>query len=278
MLFLLIIAGDIEAANVNQEKAASDIEKLICGDEELVRLHEILSDAYLKALNSSRRDEVVVSQDQWIQNERNECKDTECLNKTYRARISELGLTGSFGIVFLRPNAPKASSSKAPQKKSKSQAIERPNKSTQKPTDQQLKARLKRLRKAKIETSANDQLVWAAEKGSLDQVKTWLEKGANVNTKKRYGKTILMTAVGKTPEVAKLLIDKGADVNSKDDTGRSVLMTAVAWGNLEVVKLLLEKGADVNARNHNGDTALKMAQNQGHTKIVKLLKAHGAKD
>ena len=69
MHFLFLIAGYTDAVGVNREIDASEVEKLICSDEELVRLHEVLSNAYLRALNSSRRDEIVVSQNQWIQNE-----------------------------------------------------------------------------------------------------------------------------------------------------------------------------------------------------------------
>ena len=42
----------------------------------------------------------------------------------------------------------------------------------------------------------------------------------------------------------KLLLEKGADLESKDRYGRTPLWWAAATGHEAVVKLLLEKGAD----------------------------------
>ena len=48
--------------------------------------------------------------------------------------------------------------------------------------------------------------------------------------------------------VVKLLLEKGADVESKDRYGQTPLSWAAEKGHEAVVKLLLEKGADVESR------------------------------
>jgi ankyrin repeat protein len=45
----------------------------------------------------------------------------------------------------------------------------------------------------------------------------------------------------------KYLIEKGADIHSKDKDGRTALMWASGMGHLEVVKYLIEKGADIHS-------------------------------
>jgi uncharacterized protein len=50
--FLLIIAENIDAASFDCGKATSEVEKLICGNEELSRLDDSLSEAYQEALKT----------------------------------------------------------------------------------------------------------------------------------------------------------------------------------------------------------------------------------
>jgi uncharacterized protein len=100
MLFLLTSAY---AASFDCGKAASEVEKLICGNEELSRLDESLNKTYLEALKRPDiRKQMIESQRQWLKNERNACKDAECLKKAYQTRIKELGLS-SYGIAIESP-------------------------------------------------------------------------------------------------------------------------------------------------------------------------------
>jgi hypothetical protein len=64
----------------------------------------------------------------------------------------------------------------------------------------------------------------------------------------------------------KRLVAKGADVNAKADHGYTALMVASRNGHSEVVKLLLAKGADVNARSSGGETALILASRENAKK------------
>ena len=81
----------------------------------------------------------------------------------------------------------------------------------------------------------------------------------------------------------KALLDEGVDVNTKYRYGVTVLIYACDHGNLDVVKLLLDRGADVNVKDSfYGATPLAMAVSPAqkkkptHIEIVKLLLAHGA--
>ena len=81
---------------------------------------------------------------------------------------------------------------------------------------------------------------------------------------------------GKVEEV-KTLLANGADVNLQDDVGRTALMRVSLGRKAEVVKILLDHGADVNLQDKFGDTALKHASRKGHKRVMELLKAAGAK-
>ena len=145
----------------------------------------------------------------------------------------------------------------------------------------------------------------------LEEIRSLLAAGADINVKSKYGETALdmgawngYTAIVRllleakadvntstitnkwTPlymasrnhhiEIVKLLIEAGADVNAVDVNG-TTLLEFMSWdGNVEIVKLLLVAKADVNAAEPSGATPLEMAAMTGHTEIVKLLIEAGA--
>jgi uncharacterized protein len=99
-LFLLTISGAVHAASFDCEKATSEVEKLICGNEELSTLDESLSKAYQQALKRTDiKKRTIESQRLWLKNVRNACEDAECLTNANETRILELGLWTSYGIV-----------------------------------------------------------------------------------------------------------------------------------------------------------------------------------
>ena len=61
----------------------------------------------------------------------------------------------------------------------------------------------------------------------------------------------------------KLLLEKGADVESKSRDGRTPLSWAAESGHEAAVKLLLEKGADVESKDGVGQTPLLWAEERG---------------
>src|SRR5262245_52491638 len=118
---------------------------------------------------------------------------------------------------------------------------------------------------------ANEEFFAAARKGDVATVKSFLDKGVNVNAKTRYGATALSYACDRgNVELIKLLIDRGADVNARDTFyGEVPLGWALSKGNAEVVKLLLEKGANGPER------ALMSGVQQGEVDVVKVVLERG---
>jgi len=72
--------------------------------------------------------------------------------------------------------------------------------------------------------------------------------------------------------VVKLLLEKGAEPDSKDRFGQTPLWQAARKGHEGVVKLLLEKGAEPDSKDYyNGWTPLFCATRRRHAAVVKLL-------
>ncbi len=148
--------------------------------------------------------------------------------------------------------------------------------------------------------------------GDIEQIKSFVSKGMDVNAKTQAGTTPLHFAVSNGHrDIAEYLISKGADINTKNSDGQTLLHRAAISGQKDVVELLLTNGADVNAkdkdsmtplhyacwRNHKDTaefliikganlnvkgiqdyTALGIATVLGRTEIVELLRKHGAKE
>jgi len=119
----------------------------------------------------------------------------------------------------------------------------------------------------------------AARLGDVDKVRSYLEKGADVNVKDKDGQTALHVAArNKRKDVAELLISRGADLNAKDGDGYTPLSRAIGIKNkdLDLVKLLVTKGADVNYAPKDDYLPLFYAIWEKDQDLVKLLLAKGA--
>jgi hypothetical protein len=115
--------------------------------------------------------------------------------------------------------------------------------------------------------------------GDIDQVKSQISAGVDVNSKNRLGWTLLHTAIrNRRTEIIKMLIDKGADVNAKDNRGRTPLHFAVETGQKDIVEQLIAKGAEINVMDSRADNALSLAKKNNQAEIADLLIKHGAKD
>ena len=138
-------------------------------------------------------------------------------------------------------------------------------------------------------------LLEASESGNIDQVRFFLECGANVNVKgDRKNRPLHYAAENGHTEVVKLLLQNGADINATNWDGQTPLEFAVKEGQLEVTQLLLQNGADVNRRSSLQNlvfhylsvyqyadlviwTPLHQAAFYGQPQIAKVLLKHGAK-
>jgi len=121
-------------------------------------------------------------------------------------------------------------------------------------------------------------LVQAAADGDVEQVKSLIEKGADVNGRGKNRNSPLHCAADQGHrDVAELLIRKGADADSKNVMGDTPLHVAAFRGNKNVTGLLITEGANVNARRYFGGTPLHCAVWGGrHTEVAQLLIAKGA--
>ena len=123
-------------------------------------------------------------------------------------------------------------------------------------------------------TEPTESLHKAAADGDIDQVKSLLSRGADVNAEDEEEKTPLHYAAqtGKI-EIVRLLVEAGADVNAgKNDW--PPLYVAVDEDNLAVAEYLIAHGADVNAP--VGWTPLQEAAYFSSVEMVELLIYKGA--
>jgi uncharacterized protein len=91
IIFFTIMALHSFAVSFDCEKVAVPVEKMICGDSKLSSLDDELNSAYKSALNSVQNIQALKdAQRKWIKEDRNRCKDVQCLADIYTKRISEL--------------------------------------------------------------------------------------------------------------------------------------------------------------------------------------------
>ncbi len=137
----------------------------------------------------------------------------------------------------------------------------------------------------------DDELRSAAEDGNIEDVKKFLDAGANVNAqgqrKTIYDGTPLNNASEEGhDEIVKFLISKGANVNA-NNIGYTPLHAAIAsnYGNgphKTTVEILIENGANINAKSKNGFTPLDAAilverRKKLGNEISDLLRSQGAR-
>ena len=111
----------------------------------------------------------------------------------------------------------------------------------------------------------------ACQNGQVEEVKSLLERGAQINFQTNDGTSALHIASQNGHiDVAKLLIEKGAKVDLLNNDQCSPLMIACEHELTDVVQVLLEHDADTYLRNKKGQTALEIAKEKNHVDIISL--------
>ena len=115
--------------------------------------------------------------------------------------------------------------------------------------------------------------------GTVEDVRTSIDSGADISARNLYDLTPLMQAVryNADPQVAALLLERGADIHARDRNGYTPLMWSVWNENPEIIKLLLERGAEVHSRSWFGLTTLMYAaRNSENPAVLEVLLNYGA--
>ncbi|MDQ3800415.1 MAG: ankyrin repeat domain-containing protein [Acidobacteriota bacterium] len=129
----------------------------------------------------------------------------------------------------------------------------------------------------KVDVDLQREFAKAASNGNIEWMKSFLARGADVNTAGAgSGLPIINAAANGHTEAVRFLLDNGADVNAKYKFESTALIAAAGNGHLETVKLLLSRGADINAVSE-GYSALRSAEGNGHSEVAQLLRELGAK-
>jgi ankyrin repeat protein len=118
-------------------------------------------------------------------------------------------------------------------------------------------------------------LMYAAETGSVAEMRILVEHGADVNAQNAFGATALMWSVSDVQKVL-LLLDHGAEVNIAAKSGKTALLIALSRPSPEVARLLLAKGADTAAVDTAGHTALLAAIEGNENTVIRKLVEAGA--
>ncbi|MDR0666923.1 MAG: lysozyme inhibitor LprI family protein [Campylobacteraceae bacterium] len=87
LLLLTLLSAFLFSASFDCKKATTEVEKLICSNEELSQLDDELNKAYKEILNKTDNKEALIKEQRaWIK-ERNSCKDEACIKIFYRTQI-----------------------------------------------------------------------------------------------------------------------------------------------------------------------------------------------
>ena len=115
-------------------------------------------------------------------------------------------------------------------------------------------------------------LIYCAENGNLDAVKTLVNSGADPGRTDHDSDTVLHKAVqSQNTELPKFLLTlPGIDVNCRNVRGETPLFLAAATGNRDMVEMLMKAGAR-DLANNGSITALDVASANGASSIVELI-------
>ncbi|VUC31204.1 unnamed protein product [Clonostachys rosea] len=112
----------------------------------------------------------------------------------------------------------------------------------------------------------------AAESGKTSMIELLIERGGDVDTKDKGGRTLLILAAKSGHEdTVKCLVEMSAKIEEADKKGRTALSWAAGDGNLETVEYLVGKGADVSSADLGGRTAMLRAASKGRVDAMKCL-------
>lgn len=113
----------------------------------------------------------------------------------------------------------------------------------------------------------------AAKKGNLENVKRYIQKGADINARSINAWTVLhFAALGPSLDVVEFVVEQQLCVDVKDANGQSPLHIAASHGNTKTVEFFIKEGnPHINVEDIARKTPLHLASTNGHDKVVELL-------
>lgn len=88
---MCLVIGQVQAASFDCGKATTQVEKLICADQQLSEMDNHLAEQYALALAQAQNKAAFkIEQIAWLK-ERNNCPDRECISQRYYQRLDTLG-------------------------------------------------------------------------------------------------------------------------------------------------------------------------------------------
>ena len=120
------------------------------------------------------------------------------------------------------------------------------------------------------------------EKNKIDEVKKAIRNGFEINTRNKFGSSVVHIAVCENlGEMVKLLIDTGVSLNMQTKDGLTSLHYAAEYSKVELAELMLKNGADLSIQDKYGNQPLWTAtfNDKGRNdrrEIIKLFLKYGA--
>ena len=105
----------------------------------------------------------------------------------------------------------------------------------------------------------------------IDIVKELIKNGT-----KHLDSSLHISICSKNLELVKILLNAGANINTQKLNGYSILHYASVFNEIAIIKELVERGAHINIMTIHGTTPMSIAVSEGHLSIVKYLYEHGA--
>ena len=112
----------------------------------------------------------------------------------------------------------------------------------------------------------------AAEQGNVEQLKTCLARGVDINASNRQGRTaITLASLNKHYACVSVLIAAGVDIDKQDQTCFNPFLISCLTNDLTLLRTVLPANPDLNCLSRFGGVGITPASEKGHVEIVREL-------